>query len=117
MISCLLTAETIFNETMGAAATITEITNYTGWLNYGSVNYTGTADARSTWNSAGHYPGASGAGNIYFVGGMGDYFQISGINTSGYRNIRLSLSLYKSNTNATTGNAENGSNFNISYSV
>lgn len=112
-----ITAETIFNETMGAAATITEITNYTGWYNYGSVNYTGTADARSTWNSAGDYPGASGAGNIYFVGGMNDYFQISGINTSGYRNIRLSLSLYKSNSNTTTGNAENGSNFNISYSV
>jgi hypothetical protein len=117
MISCLLTAETIFNETMGAAATITEIPDYTGWYNYGSVNYTGTADARSTWNSAGHYPGASGAGNIYFVGGENDYFQISGINTSGYRNIRLSLALYKSNTNSTTGNAENGSNFNISYSV
>ncbi|MDD4309640.1 MAG: right-handed parallel beta-helix repeat-containing protein, partial [Candidatus Cloacimonetes bacterium] len=117
MIYGLLTADTIFNETMGAAATTTEIPDYTGWYNYGSVNYTGTADARSTWNSAGDYPGASGAGNIYFVGGMDDYFQISGISTSGYRNIRLSLSLYKSNSNTTTGNAENGSNFNISYSV
>ncbi|MDY0152278.1 MAG: hypothetical protein RBS43_08415, partial [Candidatus Cloacimonas sp.] len=114
---CILSAETIFNETMGAASTITEVPDYTGWYNYGSANYSGTADARSTWNSAGDYTGASGAGNIYFVGDMDDYYQISGINTSGYRNIRLSLALYKSNSNSTTGNAENGSNFNISYSV
>ena len=117
MIFCNLPAETIFNETMGAASTITLIPAYTGWSNYGSVHYSGSADARNTYNSAGHYVGASGAGNIYFVGGINDNYQISGINTQGYTNIRLSLSLYKANSNATTGNAENGSNFQISYSV
>jgi len=110
-------AETIFNETMGAASSATEIVNYTGWLNYGSVSYSGTADARSTYNSAGDYTGASGGGNVYFVGGMNDYFQISGLNTTGYRNIRLSLALYKANSTTSTGNAENGSNFMIRYSV
>lgn len=117
MISGLLTAETIFNETMGAAATITEINAYTGWSSNGSVYCSGTADVRSTYNSSGDYTGASGGGNVYFVGGMNDNFQISGINTRGYENIRLSLALYKANSNTSTGNAENGSNFLIRYSV
>lgn len=112
-----LFGDTIFNETMGSAGSVTEVNSYTGWLNYGSVYYSGSADARSTYNSSGDYPGASGGGNIYFVGGMSDSYQIAAINTMGYTNIRLACGIYKSNSNAAAASAENGSNLQIKYST
>ncbi len=116
MLAGNLFGETIYNETTGTASSITLVNSYTGWLNYGTVTYSGTADTRNTNPSTG-YSGASGAGNTYFIGGSSNYMQIAGINTLGYTNIRLACGIFKTNIITATGNAENGSNFQIRYST
>ncbi|MCZ2278364.1 MAG: T9SS type A sorting domain-containing protein [Bacteroidia bacterium] len=90
---------TIFSEDVGNPSGNTAIGSYTGWQNYGAVTYTGTADVRKTTPSVG-YTGASGDGNVFFTSQAGRYFEISGINTSGYTNLGLSLGHYKSTTAA-----------------
>jgi len=96
---CALTGlaqTTIFSENMGTpSGTLTLAANT--FQNSGSVTYSGTADVRNTTVSSG-YTGASGGGNVFFTNTTGRFFQIEGINTSGFMNISLSLGHYKSTT-------------------
>lgn len=101
-LSTALTAQTIFNETMGTPAATTAAGTYTGYSNYGTLSYTGSADVRNTTVSSG-YTGASGGGNVFVTGTIGTNFEISNINTSGYTSLALSFGHYKSTT---TGNNE-----------
>ena len=84
-----------FAENIGIPAGTTAVGVYTGWENATPVNYSGTADVRITLPSAG-YAGASGDGNVFFASTIGNQLTISGINTTAYTGISLSLGHHKS---------------------
>lgn len=86
---------TIFSENMGSPSSTTAIASYTGWQNNGILTFTGTTDVRNTGPSSG-YTGASGNGNVFVNTTSGLYYEISGINTSYYSGITLSLGHFKS---------------------
>ncbi|MEZ7866541.1 MAG: choice-of-anchor D domain-containing protein [Paludibacteraceae bacterium] len=96
---------TIFTETMGSGgsngATIAtwETNNY---FDNDSYTMSGTGDMRNTSVSASaDYTSASGTWNV-MLNAANEYFQIAGINTTGYTNLSLSFGIRK-NTNAETG--------------
>jgi hypothetical protein len=93
----------LFSEDMGTPTNTTAIAS-NGFQNT-HLTFTGTADVRNTTVStvSTGYTGASGGGNVFITGTVGKYFEISGINTSGYTNLSLSLGHHKSTT---TGNNE-----------
>ncbi|AYZ13661.1 T9SS C-terminal target domain-containing protein [Chryseobacterium arthrosphaerae] len=84
---------TIYSENLGAGGNGVAITSYNGWENASPIVYSGTSDVRNTTTSSG-YAGASGAGNILF-NASSDTFIISGIDTSAYTDIQLSLGHFK----------------------
>lgn len=84
---------TIYSENLGAGGNGVAITSYNGWQNASPIVYSGTSDVRNTTTSSG-YAGASGTGNILF-NASSDTFIISGIDTSGYTDIQLSLGHFK----------------------
>lgn len=99
-------AQTIYSENFGTTATGNPVvTTYTGWQNSSPIVYAGTASARTTTASTG-YSGASGSVNVFLgvTSGVGQYFQVSGINTSTHQaeNLALSFGYIKS---AATGAA------------
>lgn len=65
----------------------------------GTYTYTGSGDVRNTLPSTGGYTGASGGGNVFLTTG-GKTFEMSGINTTGYTSLSLSVGHYKSTTTA-----------------
>ena len=92
----------IFNETFGNPTANTPIADYTGWettgIGAGAVYFVGTTtgagglvDVRSTASSAGHYPGASGGGNVLFSAGSGGRLYVNNIAVCGAQNLRLSF--------------------------
>ena len=87
---------TIFTENFGSPASTTAVSSYTGYQNYATQTYAGTADVRSTQPSSG-YTGATGLGNLFisYSGSVGTYLIISGINTLNYNTLSLSLGLMK----------------------
>lgn len=87
---------TIFNETVGTASGTLTIAGNT-FDNSATLTFTGDADTRSSTVSTG-YIGASGLRNVFFTNTVGRYFEISGIDTSNYTNLVLSLGHYKSTT-------------------
>ena len=102
---------TIFSENVGTPTGTTTIANFaTGtapatFQNKGSVSFYASAtspDCRVTTNSASAYTGASGNGNVYFTTTNNIYFAISGINTSNYANIGLTLGFYHNTAAALT---------------
>ena len=96
-------AQTVFfSENVGTPAATTPVATYTGWENTTPVTFSGNADVRTTTPSTG-YTGASASGNVYFAATAGNQLTISGINSSAYSAISLSLGHYKSTT---TGNNE-----------
>ena len=84
-----------FSENMGTASSITAIASNV-FQNTG-LTFMGTADVRNTNPSSG-YTGASGGANVFIASTAGLYFDISGINTTGYTNLSLSLGHFKSTT-------------------
>lgn len=86
---------TIFSENMGSPSTTTAIASNV--FQNSNLTFTGDADVRATTNSTG-YTGASAGGNVFVTNSVGRFFQISGINTSTYTNLSLSLGHYKSTT-------------------
>lgn len=113
---------TIISENIGSPSTTTLITSYTGWQNNGSYTFDGSGDVRNSTVSSG-YTGASGNGNVFLTNTVGKYFQISGINTSAYTSLALSVGVYKSTT-ASTGSelliqvSSDGTNYtNLSFSI
>lgn len=93
---------TFYSENFGTSPTTTLIPSYTGWENLAPILYSGSADVRNTTQSSG-YAGASALANVFFTNTNGKDLLISGINSSGYTSIQLSLGHFK---NTTTGNNE-----------
>ena len=104
---------TIFSENFGTptqtAGVWPSVSTFTGYQNYGSLTFTGNADARTTTPSS--YSGASASGNIFLTNTVGTNITISNINTLGYTAITMSLGIYKSTL------ASNGSDLKIQIST
>lgn len=83
----------IFSENMGTPSGTTTIA--ANIFQNSGFTFTGTADVRSTTVSSG-YTGASGGGNVFVTNSIGRFFEISGINTTGYSDLALSFGQYKS---------------------
>jgi len=107
--SLLYSQVTIFSENFGTPAATTSVSTYTGFQNYGVQTYTGNADVRTTAASSG-YVGASGGGNLFVTNALNTNCIISGINTTNYNTLSLTLGLLK------TTNASNGSQLGIQVS-
>ncbi|MFZ4546512.1 MAG: lamin tail domain-containing protein, partial [Bacteroidales bacterium] len=88
---------TFFSENVGTPLGTTSIGSYTGWQNGSPVIFSGTADVRLT-SPSNTYTGFSAAGNVYFAATIGTNLVISGINSSIYTSITMSLGHYKSTT-------------------
>lgn len=118
---------TIYTENFGAGtgSTNTLVTAYSGFQSSSPINYTGNSDIRTTSPSTG-YTGSSAAGCL-FLGATTTatlpekFLTVSGINTSGYKDLSLSFGHY----NGVTGNgivpkvevSEDGTNWTaLSYS-
>ena len=86
---------TIFTENMGTPTRDTAIS--ANVFQNGNLTFSGTAEVRNT-NASSAYTGASGSGNVFFTNTAGRFFQISGINTSGYTGLTLSLGHFVSTT-------------------
>lgn len=93
---------TFFSENAGTPAATTGVNTYTGWQNTAPVVFSGTADVRTTSPSTGAYLNASGNGNVFFTNTLNKDLTISGINSSAYTAISISLGHYKSNTTGST---------------
>ncbi len=102
-------AQTVFNETIGTPAATTAVGTYTGYSNYPTLTYTGTADVRTSTPSTG-YAGATGSGNVFITSTSGINFEISNINTSSYTSLALTFGHFKTTT------ASNGSELVIEVS-
>lgn len=87
------TAATIFSENMGSPSGTTAIASNT-FQNSSPITFSGSGDVRSTTGSSG-YSGSSAGGNVLI---SNTNFVISGINTTGYTSLALSLGHYKSTT-------------------
>jgi hypothetical protein len=113
------TTSTIFSENMGAPTANTLIAVNT-FQNSGTLSFAGTGDVRTSTPSSG-YTGASGGGNVFITQTANLFFEISGINTTGYSNLTLSFGHHKntiagSNELAVEFSAD-GSNYSpLSYS-
>ncbi|MBL0105603.1 MAG: PKD domain-containing protein [Bacteroidetes bacterium] len=94
---------TVMLEDMGVVTATTAISAHETNDGFTNVNLTmsGTADVRVTVPSTG-YTNASGGANVFFTNTAGRNFIISGINTTGYSNLKLSFGLLKA-SNTTTG--------------
>lgn len=87
----------IYSENMGTATSTTAI-SANAFQNGSPITYSGTADVRATSpSSTTNYAEASGGANV-MINASGEYFQISGIDTSSYENINLYLGQRKGTT-------------------
>lgn len=86
---------TIFSENMGTSTVTTTIASNT-FQNTSPIQFSGNTDVRN--NLFSNYTGASGGRNVFFTNIIGRYFEISGINTTNYNNIQLSIGHHKSTT-------------------
>ena len=91
------TTSTIFSENMGTPSGTTAIGSNI-FQNSGALSFVGTGDVRITTPSSG-YTGASGDGSVFITQTANLFFEISGINTTGYSNLALSFGHHK-NTSA-----------------
>lgn len=116
IVTCFLLANimygqtTILSESMGSVGGTTAISTHeaaNGFDNDPQI-MTGTADVRNTLPS--NYPGASGLANIFFTNSGSRFFQIEGINTTGFTGMQLSFGIHKSTI------ASNGSDFAVEIS-
>ena len=99
--SLLYSQVTIFSENFGTPAATTSVATYTGFQNNGLLTFAGNADVRITSPSSG-YVGASGNGNLFVTSTLNTNCVISGINTTNYNTLSLSLAILKT-TNASNG--------------
>jgi hypothetical protein len=86
----------IFSENIGDPGDTTIIANlYNGFQNEPPLSISGFAQVQSIQPSS-DYPGASGAGNIFFDTVGVRFFRIANINTQNYVFLELSFGIYKS---------------------
>lgn len=93
---------TIFSENMGIGTNGDTPIATSLFENSAPITFIGDVDTRITTQSSG-YTSASGGRNVFITNQIGRYFEISGINTSNYLDIILSLGHYK---NRIDGNNE-----------
>lgn len=109
--------ETIYSETFGITTTTTQVDAHTDY-DVTTVVYSASSTAvtlRATNSSnpgdtAPQYPNASG-GALVYMNSADVYFQISGINTTGYQGLELSFGYHKS------ANAATLDQFKVEYST
>lgn len=87
----------IFSENMGNTTSTKTIENNT-FQNAAPIAFSGSAEVRGTSSSSG-YDGASGGANV-MINANGEYFQISGIDTTKYDDIQLFLGQRKGKSDA-----------------
>lgn len=102
---------TIYSESFGSTSSDVSVNTFTGYQNKTPINYSGSGSKISKAHSSntGYYPLASDSANVFF--NNTNTFYITGLNTSNYYNIKLSMGIFKNN------DALNGSDFKISYST
>lgn len=88
-------AVTIFTENMGTSNAGNTLIAASTFQNSGTYTYSGSTETRNTGPSTG-YTGASGIRNVWVANNIGRYFQMEGINTSGYTDLSLSFGALKS---------------------
>jgi hypothetical protein len=82
--------QTFYSENVGTATgTIAIATNV--FQNGSPIAYSGDADTRSSTPSS-TYPGFSAGRNVFFAAAGAKFFQISGLNTSGYTSANILMS-------------------------
>lgn len=86
----------VFSENMGSAPATTAIANHT--FQNSHLDFTGTADVRNTTPS--DYADASGEGNVFITSTSGVFFEISGIDTTGWTELVLAFGHHKSTNNS-----------------
>lgn len=91
-----LCQSTILTENFGTPTTTTSISTYTGWQSTSPITFDGNVDVRNTTPSTNS--GSSGGGNVFFTNNPSRVFTISGINTSTYDQVFLTLNHHKSTT-------------------
>ncbi len=84
----------IFSENMGTPSGTTAIAANS--FQNSTLIFTGTGDVRATSPSSG-YTGASGGGNV-LINAIGEFFQISNINTANFSNLVLTVGHHKAAT-------------------
>lgn len=85
-------ATTLLNETFGTPSSNPVITSYTGWSS--SATFSGTGSVRtSAASSTSYYSTATGSGNVFL--NSGQTFIMSGVNTSNYTDLSISLGFYQ----------------------
>lgn len=108
--SIAITQAQEFRETIGNVTTTpTAIAGYTGFTNYSTLRFSGTADLRNTNTSTGYW-NASGTGNVY-LSKQAVYFRIDSVNTDSVVMPVLAFGVRKALS------ADNGSELLVEYSV
>jgi len=98
VVSCASFGQTVYSENFGTIAPSASpyplVTVYTGFQNTTPITYTGTSSVRSSGTLSNGYNGASGGSHLFIsvTTGVGQVFQIDGIDTSAYTSANLQLS-------------------------
>ncbi len=98
VVSCASFGQTIYSENFGTTAPSASpyplVTVYAGFQNTAPITYTGTSSVRSSGTLSTGYNGASAGSHVFIsvTTGVGQVFQIDGINTSAYNSADLQLS-------------------------
>lgn len=109
--------ETIYSETFGITTTTTQVDAHTDY-DVTTVAYTASStvvtiratNSSNPGDTAPQYPNASG-GALLYMNNDAAYFDISGINTTGYQGLELSFGYHK------TGSAATLDQFKVEYST
>lgn len=104
--------QTFFNETFGTPTGNTDVTSFEGWSET-SVTYSGSAKVGVTTSNQCSMTGSSGSGYMYESSSTIKEFIVSGINTSGYSTVKLSINCKGGSSSAkfTISYSTDGSNF------
>jgi hypothetical protein len=95
MVSQILSSQTtIYSENFGTVTSNTSVSSFNGWQNSSPITYTGNVDVRRTQPSS-PTPNDDNA-NVFFTNSTPRSFTISGINTSTYSEVFLTLNHFKS---------------------
>jgi len=98
VVSSVSFGQTVYYENFGTAAPSSSpyplVTAYTGFQNTAPITYSGTGSVRSSGIASTGYNGASGGSHVFIsvTAGVGQVFQIDGINTAAYNSADLQLS-------------------------
>lgn len=97
IVSQILSSQTtIYSENFGTVTSNTSVSSFNGWQNSSPITYTGNVDVRRTQPSS-PTPNDDNA-NVFFTNSTPRSFTISGINTSTYSEVFLTLNHFKTTT-------------------